>query len=285
MYRGSFLPIGWATLRANEKGAWKTHWLKLIRLIGPHIPKDWTVIVLTDRGLYAKWMYKEIKKQGWHPFMRINKRGYFKKKGRKKFEPLSKFITGVGCCISMKGTCFKTNGISCTVLIRWEEGYEEAWIIVTDLPKEEAEAVWYGLRAWIECGFKDSKRGGLQWQRTRMEDPERVERLWLVMAVTMIWLVCIGTEAEEEEEGKISGLEEYAEVVLGGTDVTDVKRRKSGTKVRWISCFKRGFVTLLAKLISGCSLPLGYLKPEAWPSTSKVRSLNQSQGPPLPLAA
>ena len=56
--------------------------------------------------------------------MRINKQGYFKKKGRKKFEPLSNFITGIGCCISMKGTCFKTNGISCTVLIRWEEGYE-----------------------------------------------------------------------------------------------------------------------------------------------------------------
>ncbi|GCE21373.1 hypothetical protein KDK_51730 [Dictyobacter kobayashii] len=41
-----------------------------------------------------------------------------------------------------------------------DEGYEEPWFVVTDLPVEEAQACWYGLRPWIECGFKDGKRGG-----------------------------------------------------------------------------------------------------------------------------
>ena len=283
MYRGNFLPVAWAIVPACEKGSWKPHWIELLDLIGKEIPKDWKVIVLTDRGLYAKWLYKAIQKQGWHPFMRINRQGHFRRKGRKQFEPLSNFIKGVGSSFSMRGTCFKQNSISCTVLIRWEEGYEDAWIIVTDLPIKEAEAVWYGLRPWIESGFKSFKRGGFQWHRTRMEDPKRAERLWLVMAIAMIWLVSIGTEAEDKnEETRISGLEEYPETVIMGVGG---RIRKGRTKARWLSCFKRGYVTLLARLIAGCKLPLGYLKPEAWPSANKIMFLNQPQGPPLPLVA
>jgi len=59
----------------------------------------------------------------------------------------------------------------------WEQGYKDAWFILTELLSESSEACWYGLRAWIEQGFKITKRGGWQWQRTRMTDPERAARL------------------------------------------------------------------------------------------------------------
>jgi len=42
------------------------------------------------------------------------------------------------------------------------EGHEAPWLVLTDLAHECADACWYGLRAWIEQGFKRSKRGG--WQ-------------------------------------------------------------------------------------------------------------------------
>ena len=32
--------------------------------------------------------------------------------------------------------------------------------------------------AWIECGFKDSKRGGWHWEQTKRLAPARAERLW-----------------------------------------------------------------------------------------------------------
>ena len=59
-----------------------------------------------------------------------------------------------------------------------------------------ADAAWYGLRVWIEQGFKLIKRGGWQWQRTRMTDPERAERLWLAVAVATLWLVSVGGETK-----------------------------------------------------------------------------------------
>jgi hypothetical protein len=64
--------------------------------------------------------------------------------------------------------------------------------VLTDLAPELSDASWYGLRSWIEQFFKDGKRGGWQWQRTRMTEAARAERLWLGLAVATLWLVRVG---------------------------------------------------------------------------------------------
>ena len=64
------------------------------------------------------------------------------------------------------------------------------------LPPEASTAGWYGLRAWIEQGFKITKRAGWQWQRTHMTKPERAARLWLAVAVATLWLLSVGGEAD-----------------------------------------------------------------------------------------
>ena len=53
---------------------------------------------------------------------------------------------------------------------QWEEGgsprrpgYKAPWLILTDLLPEASTAWWYGLRAWLEQGFKLTKRAGWQW--------------------------------------------------------------------------------------------------------------------------
>src|SRR5438128_9885823 len=69
--------------------------------------------------------------------------------------------------------------------------------MLTDLAPEASDAGWYGLRAWIEQGFKITKRAGWQWHRTRMRDPERAARLWLAVAVATLWLLSVGGAAEE----------------------------------------------------------------------------------------
>src|SRR5512134_4065652 len=80
----------------------------------------------------------------------------------------------------------------------WDAGHQAAWLVLTDLPPSTAHACWYGLRAWIEQGFKRLKRGGWQWQYPRMDDPTRAERLWLAIALATWWLLAVGGEAEAE---------------------------------------------------------------------------------------
>jgi hypothetical protein len=86
--------------------------------------------------------------------------------------------------------------LACTLVACWEAGHQDRWLVLTDLQPEQAQVAWYGLNAWIECSVKDIKRGGWQWQQTKLTDPARAERLWLAIAVATLWVVSVGGEAD-----------------------------------------------------------------------------------------
>lgn len=77
VYRGCGIPVAWQMVVGNAKGSWKPYWLELLHSIEAGIEDDWFVIVTTDRGLDAKWLYQAIVELGWHPLMRINAQGYY----------------------------------------------------------------------------------------------------------------------------------------------------------------------------------------------------------------
>src|SRR5271170_1447927 len=76
----------------------------------------------------------------------------------------------------------------------------EPWLIVTDLAAEVAQPTWYGLRGWIEQGYKRVKGEGWKLPRTRITDPQRLERLWLAMALATLWVLKVGGEEELKEQ-------------------------------------------------------------------------------------
>ena len=173
VYRGCAIPVAWVLVPATAKGEWKRHWVDLFEQLQAAIPQSWTVVVLADRGLYARWLYQEIVRVGWHPFLRIKTSGTFRPQGQGRFRSLALAAPTVGSCWSGLVTCFKTNPLQCTLLARWDEPHDDPWLIITDLLPAQADALWYALRPWIECGFKQTKRSGWQWQNTRMTDPDR----------------------------------------------------------------------------------------------------------------
>jgi len=173
------------------------------------VPEGWSVLVLADRGLYAKWLFRGIRKLGWHPLLRVNQGGKFRPKGWHHFVPMASLVPCPGRCWRGRGMAFRTAEVQlpCTLLAFWGEGHAEAWLLLTDLAPQVSDASWYGLRSWVEQFFKDGKRGGWQWQHTRMTDPARAERLWLAIAVATLWLVRVGGENEVREGGLVASVE------------------------------------------------------------------------------
>jgi hypothetical protein len=259
VYRGCAIPVAWVVLEANTKHAWRREWLRLLRKLRPAIPTGWTVIVLADRGLYARWLFRRIVQLGWHPFLRINTGGTFRPAGQPGFRPLTSFVPQPGTAWRGSGSAFKTTGsrLECTLLARWEAGYKDPWLILTDLPPAASDAGWYGLRAWIEQGFKITKRAGWQWHRTRMTDPARAARLWLAVAVATLWLLSVGEAADET----------VPESTL--LDVTMLcpgrLRSRRATRLRLVSVFRQGGITILVALLRQAPLPEGRFVPEPWP--------------------
>jgi len=258
VYRSCAIPIAWRVLPAIEKGSWKEIWLDLFSPFQEVIPEDWVVIVMADRGLYASWLFEAIQKCKWHPFLRINGRFFFRPKDASESKTLNSAFYQPGCTWSGIGTCFKTHPIEVTLLVQWEEGFEEPWLILTDLSPEQALPCWYGLRAWIESGFKHIKSAGWQWQYTRMVDPERATRFWLAIAVATLWVLSVGGEAD-------ANIPASSFDALPENHIARRRSRKTSF-TRFLSCFHRGIMMIITALIAQRPLPLGRFIPEPWPT-------------------
>jgi hypothetical protein len=265
VYRGSAIPVAWAVVTATRKGAWRPHWIALFDHLRGAVPSEWTVLVLADRGLYARWLFQHIVALRWHPFLRINLGGQFRPAGAATFRPLMTVVPRIGDQWCGTVTCFVTREaqLGCTLVARWDADYTDPWLIVTDVPPTTAEAAWYGMRTWIERGFKAIKRGGWQWHQTKMTDPERARRVWLAIAVATLWVVSVGGEADALlPVSSVDGLPE-----VHGTR----RRATQRSRPRLLSCFRRGVLTILAALLTGMALPLGRCVPEPWPIALPAR--------------
>ncbi|HSF73962.1 MAG TPA: hypothetical protein VLA84_09200 [Microcoleus sp.] len=240
-------------MNATEPGSWKPPQQKLISQVQGVIPANFRVIVATDRGLYADWLYQLIKSVGWHPFLRINHQGTYRLPSQQTWQPLADLVRPGGQSWAAEVLCFKTNPLSCTLLARWDLDYKDPWLILTDLKPQEANVLWYGLRSCTEGVYRDLKSDGWQWHNTRLLDPQRAERMWLVLAVATLWMVILG--GTQEGRSVASNLPQLPPEHIALNEPIALK------KERHLSCFLLGFVTLMADLLNNIPIHL-----ERWSS-------------------
>ena len=267
--------MAWQVVPATATGRWRPHGERLLTQVGSGVPDDWLVIVLADRGLYARWLFQAIVARHWHPFRRINQQGHYRPVGQTRFRPLSTVV-----CRGQDGwkgavDCFARSScrLTCALLAQWTEPPTDPWLILTDLPPAGAEAAWYGLRAWIECAFKDCKRGGWGWQQTTMTRPERARRLWLAMAGPTLGTVRVGAAGAAGADHATVTLEALTADLCAALPVTPTRR----SRPRLLSCFRRGVIHIRASLLAGRPLPRGYFVPVPWPTTFPTASPTPAQ--------
>ena len=278
VYRGTAIAVAWKIFRANVPHPWEPEWKVLLQWFQGQVDPSWTIVVLTDRGLYARWLFQTIVGLGWHPMMRITRRNRFLPAGWVHHQPVWQFAPQVGRRWQGRGVAFPTtpeSRLTCTLLAWWAEGHEDGWYIITDLPPQVAEAVWYGLRMWIEHGFQQFKSGGWQGQKSRITDPDRASRVWLAMAVATLWMVLVGGQ-EEADDGPAATLPALPQGARRGRPGSASEAERKPQR-RWeshrgsprlVSVLRKGLAAVLAALILGRGVILGQWHPEPWPQMS-----------------
>src|SRR4029077_450061 len=107
VYRGCAIPVAWTVLPATEKQAWRGEWLRMLRQVRTVVPRRFFVIVLADRGLYARWLFQRIGRLGWHPLLRINTARAFRPAKSAHYRPLCELVPAPGTQWGGTGTAFQ----------------------------------------------------------------------------------------------------------------------------------------------------------------------------------
>jgi hypothetical protein len=273
---GCAIPVAWKVIGCHAKGSWRPYWEHLLEHLQGCVPQDWLVLMLADRGLYASWLFEAIQRNGWHPFLRINMTVKARPVEEETFDWLSRWVPQPGTYWQGEVDCFiqKKSRLRCTLLLHWEVGHEHPWAIITDLAAKQAHIAWYGMRAWIEAGFKDVKRGGIGWHHSKMQDAGRVERLWLAYAVALVWTVSLGSQAEQQMPA--ADLDHLPPLHIARQRV---QRAAGHLTARRLSAPLRGRLVLLASLLRTETLLLGQIMAGPWPLTvmAPKRALHPSK--------
>jgi len=254
LYRGSAIPVAWHILPANQPGAWMGPLLRLLRLLRPAIPPHLTVLVLADRGLWSPRLFKRIRDLGWHPLLRIQDTTTVTPAGRDRLRSRDLVQPGQGWVGRARLGTPKKRQVSVTLIALWSAEQKEPWVVVSDLPPARVGLSWYGLRMWVELGFRALKGVGWKWEHTRRRDPARIARYWLILAVATLWTLATGTRVEDA-----------AEVGVAPAQLRTPPSERAPQRRRIASVFAVGLRRLQHQLGRGRMWSRLWLRPEPWP--------------------
>lgn len=215
-WHGRCIPLLWCSRRRGT-GAHPT-WQQMIgdvfAQLAPLIPADTQVIVMADRGLTGRPLLTQILAQHWHYLLRSERTVILRDATGSCF-PLRALVphpgaprrslTGVQVFAPRaklapaqrhqhgQGTWYRvwSRAITTNVVAVWPTDATDPWLLLTDLPPTPARCREYRRRIWHEEGFRDWKSSGWNWQQSRVRQPDRVERLILVLALATLWMAVL----------------------------------------------------------------------------------------------
>jgi hypothetical protein len=192
-YRKRAIPLAWWCYPNDEWPMGQVELIKtLFNWISHAIPKGARVLVEADRGIgCSPNLLKAIQAMGWYYLVRVTGNVHLILQDGKEV-CFSSLVPSIGQSWSAEVYAFKKAGwLKCWAVGQWKPHYDEAWLLLTNLP--EAEGDWYAIRMWQELAFKDFKSTGWQWQRSHVWKPEHANILWLVMSLAYVWVISMGS--------------------------------------------------------------------------------------------
>ena len=199
---GRATPLLWQTVRKSELKRQRTQLeLAFVERLHASIPDGVRVEIVADRGFGYQQLYALLSSLGWDYTIRFRENvllvegpgpalaaaAYVPANGR------ARKITGVG--VTRRG--FPVPAI---VLVR-RKNMKEAWCLATTRTDDDARAVLdtYSRRFTIEETFRDTKDPtfGMGLSATHIRDPEKRDRLLLLLAMAHTLLTLLGVASEE----------------------------------------------------------------------------------------
>jgi hypothetical protein len=193
-YRGRALPLAWCRWSGQLHGAYWTQIEQLLEHAQRVLPPQVQPVVLADRGLTSPILVKLIQQHGWDYVLRVQQETTLRTapRGPRRVR-LDELVHQPGePGVLLDGWVFAKRSAWAHVAAVWCVGYQEPWLLISNLDLRLEMVTVYSQRMHIEALFRDTKSGGFEWELSRVLRPERAERLVLALMLAVWCAVLLG---------------------------------------------------------------------------------------------
>lgn len=205
IYRGRAIPLAWRVVaHASATVSWELI-QPVLAQAARTLPSGMVVTLLADRGFVDLAMLRYLRDElGWHWRVRLKRSNWlYWRAGRRCKAGHLTLKAGHACFLHniAVGAQERVSGVH--LAVGTSPTAKESWYVLSDQPTSLATFADYRLRFDIEENFLDDKSNGFQLHKSRLSEPEAMERLCLVLSIATLLLVMLGTELRDAAERRI----------------------------------------------------------------------------------
>jgi len=193
IYRGRAVPLVWRVIEHGSAAVSFETYQDLLNEAKRRLPFACKVVFLADRGFADTQLMGHLRGLGWHFRIRIKSTFWIYP------SHLAPFQVGEIALQPGHMSCWQEVSITdkhfgpVHLAVARPLGSDEYWYVVSDEAAELKTLEEYGLRFDIEENFLDDKSNGFQLESSLIRSAKALERLCLVLAMTTLYLVSVGT--------------------------------------------------------------------------------------------
>lgn len=192
------LPLAWRIV--PQQTAWDAEQIvyltALCEAVAAALPPRCTVTLLADRGITGPAVIALCRRLGWSFVLRVSVSARHTNRVRLdggQDRPLWDLVTRPGQRFARAVEVFEGAGwVAVELTIRWDRGYAEPWVLLSDRLTGTAAVRHYRRRFKVEATYQDGKSRGFRIEAATLTEPERLHRLLLALHLALWWALQLG---------------------------------------------------------------------------------------------
>jgi hypothetical protein len=203
IYRGRAVPLTWKVIEHGSAAVSFETYQELLEEAKKRIPFACKVVFLADRGFADTQLMAHLRKMGWHFRIRIKSNFWIYPSHLAPFQvgDIDLAPGHIRCWQEVRITEHSFGPVH--LAVSRPLGSDDYWYVISDESAEIKTLEEYGLRFDIEENFLDDKSNGFQLEDSMIRCAEALERLCLVLAITTLYLVSLGTSVVQRGKRRV----------------------------------------------------------------------------------
>jgi hypothetical protein len=203
IYRGRAVPLTWKVIEHGSAAVSFETYQELLEDAKKRIPFSCKVVFLADRGFADTQLMAHLRKMGWHFRIRIKSNFWIYPSHLAPFQvgDIDLAPGHIRCWQEVRITEHSFGPVH--LAVSRPLGSDDYWYVISDESAEIKTLEEYGLRFDIEENFLDDKSNGFQLEDSMIRCAEALERLCLVLAITTLYLVSLGTSVVQRGKRRV----------------------------------------------------------------------------------